>query len=67
MMSAKHPKNEKTFLQLQTTLEPEDGRSFNAQIEFTMHEMERFMISCEKLMTVRREEEEEETMMMLRD
>lgn len=26
-------------------------RSFNAQIEFTMHEMKCFMIPCEKLMT----------------
>lgn len=26
-------------------------RSFNAQIEFTMHEMKCFMILCEKLMT----------------
>lgn len=26
-------------------------RSFNAQIEFTMHEMKRFMRRCEKLMT----------------
>lgn len=38
-------------------------RSFNAQIEFTMHEMKCFMILCEKLMTAekRRGKEEEES------